>query len=125
VGFAALLAVCVSTKELEFQDCWGLDDDSFSLAASCKSVRLLGLAGCSLITTAGLVVVVQACKDLQRLRVTFCDNIRYSELTPALCNRFLSLMEFSWRPDTKSVLAAGLAGTGVGQKGGRFFTRRG
>jgi len=125
VGFAALLAVCASTKELEFQDCWGLDDESFSLAAKCRRLRLLGLAGCSLITTAGLAVVLQACKDLQRLRVTFCDNIQYLELTSTLCDQLLSLMEFSWRPDTKSVLAQGLAGTRVGQKGGRFFARRG
>ncbi len=125
VGFAALLAVCASTKELEFQDCWGLDDESFSLAAKCRRLRLLGLAGCSLITTAGLAVVLQACKDLQRLRVTFCDNIQYLELTSTLCDLLLSLMEFSWRPDTKSVLAQGLAGTRVGQKSGRFFARRG
>lgn len=66
---------------------------------------------------------MQAFRDLQRLRVTFCDNIRDSELSPALCDRVLTLKEFSWRPDTKSVLAAGLAGTGVGQRGGRFFRR--
>ncbi|CAK9218211.1 unnamed protein product [Sphagnum jensenii] len=125
VGFAALLAVCASTKELEFQDCWGLDDESFSLAAKCRRLRLLGLAGCSLITTAGLAVVLQACKDLQRLRVTYCDNIQYLELTSTLCDQLLSLMEFSWRPDTKSVLAQGLAGARVGQKSGRFFARRG
>ncbi|CAM6068610.1 unnamed protein product [Sphagnum tenellum] len=125
VGFAALLAVCASTKELEFQDCWGLDDESFSLAAKCRRLRLLGLAGCSLITTAGLAVVLQACKDLQRLRVTFCDNIQCLELTSTLCDQLLSLMEFSWRPGTKSVLAQGLAGTRVGQKSGRVFARRG
>lgn len=123
VGFSALLAVCLFVKELEFQDCWGLDDDTFSLVASCRRIRLLSLAGCSLITVAGLSAVVQGCKDLQRLRVTFCDNIRDSELTPALHDRFATLKEFTWRPDTKSVLAAGLAGTGVGQKGGRFFKR--
>ncbi|CAK9224780.1 unnamed protein product [Sphagnum troendelagicum] len=123
VGFAALLTVCTVVKELEFQDCWGLDDETFSLAANCRRVKLLGLEGCSLVTTAGVDNVVQAFKDLQRLRVTFCDNIRDSELSPALCDRVLTLKEFSWRPDTKSVLAAGLAGTGVGQKGGRFFRR--
>lgn len=123
VGFAALLSVCSTVKELEFKDCWGLDDDTLALAVSCRRVRLLSLEGCSLITTAGVDSVVQSFKDLNRLRVTFCDNIRDSELTPALGDRFLTLKEFSWRPDTKSVLAAGLAGTGVGQKGGRFFRR--
>ena len=123
VGFAALLTVCSVAKELEFQDCWGLDDETLGLATCCKRVKLLGLEGCSLVTTAGVDTVVQAFKDLQRLRVTFCDNIRDSELSPALCDRVLTLKEFSWRPDTKSVLAAGLAGTGVGQKGGRFFRR--
>lgn len=123
VGFAALLTVCSTVKELEFKDCWGLDDDTLALTVSCRRVRLLSLEGCSLITTAGVDSVVQSFKDLNRLRVTFCDNIRDSELTPALGDRFLTLKEFSWRPDTKSVLAAGLAGTGVGQKGGRFFRR--
>lgn len=123
VGFAALLSVCSTVKELEFKDCWGLDDDTLALTVSCRRVRLLSLEGCSLITTAGVDSVVQSFKDLNRLRVTFCDNIRDSELTPALGDRFLTLKEFSWRPDTKSVLAAGLAGTGVGQKGGRFFRR--
>jgi hypothetical protein len=122
-GFAALLSVCSVVKELEFQDCWGLDDDTLGLATQCKRVKLLGLEGCSLVTTNGVDSVVQAFKDLQRLRVTFCDNIRDSELSPALCDRVLTLKEFSWRPDTKSVLAAGLAGTGVGQKGGRFLRR--
>ena len=122
-GFAALLSVCSVVKELEFKDCWGLDDDTLALTVPCRRVRLLSLEGCSLITTAGVDSVVQSFKDLNRLRVTFCDNIRDSELSPALCDRFLTLKEFSWRPDTKSVLAAGLAGTGVGQKGGRFFRR--
>jgi hypothetical protein len=36
VGFAALLTVCGNVKELEFQDCWGLDDETFALAANCK-----------------------------------------------------------------------------------------
>ncbi len=122
-GFNALLTVCSVVKELEFQDCWGLDDETLSLAANCKRVKLLGLEGCSLVTTSGVDTLVQAFRDLQRLRVTFCDNIRDSELSPALCDRVLTLKEFSWRPDTKSVLAAGLAGTGVGQRGGRFFRR--
>ncbi|CAK9865572.1 unnamed protein product [Sphagnum jensenii] len=122
-GFNALLTVCSVVKELEFQDCWGLDDETLSLAANCKRVKLLGLEGCSLVTPSGVDTLVQAFRDLQRLRVTFCDNIRDSELSPALCDRVLTLKEFSWRPDTKSVLAAGLAGTGVGQRGGRFFRR--
>ncbi|XP_024385818.1 F-box protein At5g51370 [Physcomitrium patens] len=123
IGFAALLAVCAVVKELEFKDCWGLDDDTLALTVSCKRVRLLSLEGCSLVTTAGVDSVVQSFKDLNRFRVTFCDNIRDSELSPALCDRFLTLKEFSWRPDTKSVLNAGLAGTGVGRKGGRFFRK--
>lgn len=122
-GFAALLSVCSAVKELEFKDCWGLDDDTLAFTVPCRRVRLLSLEGCSLVTSAGVDSVVQSFKDLNRLRVTFCDNIRDSELSPALCDRFLTLKEFSWRPDTKSVLKAGLAGTGVGQKGGRFFRR--
>ncbi|EFJ37395.1 hypothetical protein SELMODRAFT_64042, partial [Selaginella moellendorffii] len=121
LGFAALLSVCRNVRELEFNDCWGLEDETFSMASKCRRTRLLSLEGCSLLTTSGLEAAVMAWKDLQRLRVTFCDNIRDSEVSPALANCFASLKEFKWRPDTRSLLAASLAGTGVGQKGGRFF----
>ncbi|EFJ33875.1 hypothetical protein SELMODRAFT_64045, partial [Selaginella moellendorffii] len=121
LGFAALLSVCRNVRELEFNDCWGLEDETFSMASKCRKTRLLSLEGCSLLTTSGLEAAVMAWKDLQRLRVTFCDSIRDSEVSPALANCFASLKEFKWRPDTRSLLAASLAGTGVGQKGGRFF----
>jgi len=122
-GLAALLVVCGSVRELEFQDCWGLDDDIFSLAINCRRVTRVSLEGCSLLTTGGLEAVVLTWNDLQRLRVVSCNNIRDSEISPSLASLFSVLKELKWRPDTKSVLAASLIGTGMGQKGGRFFKR--
>lgn len=120
-GFAALLVVCGSVRELEFQDCWALEDDIFSLAINCRRVKYVSLEGCSLLTTGGLEAVVLTWKDLQRLRVVSCNNIRDTEISPSLASLFSVLKELKWRPDTKSVLAASLIGTGMGQKGGRFF----
>eukprot|EP01018_Ginkgo_biloba_P024851 Gb_27221 [translate_table: standard] len=122
-GSAALLMVCETVRDLEIQDCWGLEDEIFSLAKNCRRVRCLSLEGCSLLTTGGLEAVVLAWKDFQRLRVVSCNNIRDTEITPSLASLFSVLKELKWRPDTKSVLAASLAGTGMGQKGGRFFKR--
>jgi F-box/leucine-rich repeat protein 2/20 len=76
-----------------------------------------------LLTTGGLEAVVLTWNDLQRLRVVSCNNIRDSEISPSLASLFSVLKELKWRPDTKSVLAASLIGTGMGQKGGRFFKR--
>ena len=40
-GLDALLMVCGSVRELEFQDCWGLEDDIFNLAINCRYVCVL------------------------------------------------------------------------------------
>ncbi|CAM6108743.1 unnamed protein product [Calypogeia fissa] len=117
-GLAALLTVCANTRELEYQDCWGLDDESFALAATCKKVRLLSLDGCSLVTAAGLETVAMACKELQRLRVVYCSNIRDSEISPDFGNVVVMLKEFRWRPDTKSLLSST---TAIAQTGRWFF----
>ncbi|KAJ7515398.1 hypothetical protein O6H91_22G012200 [Diphasiastrum complanatum] len=124
LGFGALLSVCRNVRELEFRDCWGLEDENFGLANRCRKVRLLSLEGCSLLTTMGLETVILSWKELQRLRVVCCDNIKDSEISPSLATCFASLKEFKWRPDTKSVLAISLAGTGVGQMGGKFFKKK-
>ena len=47
------------------------------------------------------------------------------EVTSALANLFSVLKELKWRPDSKSVLAMSLAGTGIGKKGARFFRKVG
>lgn len=124
-GFSALMSVSTNVRELYFQDCWGLDDDTFSLAEICRRVRLLSLEGCSLLTTAGLEALVLHWKDLHTLQVIYCNNIKDSEISPALALLFSTLKELKWRPDTKSLLADSLAGTGVGQVGGKFFKRGG
>ncbi|KAJ7535801.1 hypothetical protein O6H91_12G046700 [Diphasiastrum complanatum] len=122
-GFCALLSICRNVRELEFRDCWGLEDEVFSLTMKCRKVKLISLEGCSLLTTLGLENVILAWKELQRLRVVFCDGVKDTEISPALATCFASLKEFRWRPDTKSVLAISFAGTGVGQKGGKFFKK--
>lgn len=74
-------------------------------------------------TTEGLESLVLSWKELQRLRVVSCNNIKDIEVTPALASVFSVLKELKWRPDTKSVLADSLFGTGMGGKGGKFFKR--
>lgn len=62
-------------------------------------------------------------KDLQRLQVVSCNNIKDSEVTPALSVLLSDLKEFMWRANTKSLLLSNLEGTGMGKKGGRFFEK--
>ncbi|XP_057980564.1 F-box protein At5g07670-like [Malania oleifera] len=118
----ALLLVCEAVRELAFLDCWGLDNDVFSFASACRRVKILSLEGCSLLTMEGLDSVILSWNELQRLRVVSCNNIRDSEVTPAVAALFSVLKELKWRPDSKSLLSSSLAGTGVGKKG-RFFKR--
>ena len=87
----------------------------------CRSVRLLSLEGCSLLTTEGLEAVVISWKELKELRVVSCNSIKDSEITPALATLFSVLKELKWRPDSKSLLSSGLEGSGLGKKGGRSF----
>ncbi|XP_072987721.1 F-box protein At5g07670-like [Typha latifolia] len=119
----ALFMVCEAAKEIMFQNCWGLDNDMFSCASVCRRVKFLCLEGCSLLTIEGLESVILSWNDLQNLAVVSCNNIKDSEVSPALASLFSDLKELKWRPDTKSLLAMSLAGTGMGKKGGRFFKR--
>lgn len=84
-----------------------------------RTIRSLWLEGCSLLTTEGLELLVLSWKELDRLKVMSCNNIRDSEITPELAILFSVLKEFKWQPDSKSLLSASLAGTGIGQKSGR------
>lgn len=86
-------------------------------------MKLISLEGCSLLTTGGLETVVLSWKELQRLRVVSCNNIKDSEVSPALATLFSILKELKWRPDSRSLLTSNLEGTGIGKKGGRFFKR--
>ena len=89
----------------------------------CRRVKSLSLEGCSLLTMEGFDVVVLSWKELQRLRVVSCNNIKDSEIRPAMASLFSVLKELKWRPDSRSLLSSGLAGTGLGKKGGRSFKR--
>lgn len=122
-GMKALFSVGGAVRDVVFQDCWGLADDVFSIASICRRVKLISLEGCSLLTIAGLESVVLSWKELQRLRVVSCNNVKDAEVTPALASLFSVLKELKWRPDSKSLLTSSLEGTGVGMKGGRFFKR--
>ncbi|THU74787.1 hypothetical protein C4D60_Mb04t37100 [Musa balbisiana] len=117
----ALFMVCEAVRNLRFENCWGLDNDMFRLASICRRVKFLSLEGCSLLTTEGFESVALSWVDLQRLAVVSCNNIKDDEVSPALSSLFSVLKEFKWRPDTKSVLAMSLVGTGMGKRGGRFL----
>lgn len=119
----ALFLVCEGARELLVKNCWGLEDDMFTLAGLCRRVKLLSLEGCSLLTTRGLESVITSCNDLQSLQVVTCNKIKDEEITPALSELFSNLKELKWRPDNKSLLAANLVGTGMGKKG-RVFSKR-
>ncbi|CAL9089887.1 unnamed protein product, partial [Musa textilis] len=145
----ALFMVCEAVRNLRFENCWGLDNDMFGLVSICRYclflptdsrskdfgvcsqtglisvqvVKFLSLEGCSLLTTEGFESVALSWVDLQRLSVVSCNNIKDDEVSPALSRLFSVLKEFKWRPDTKSVLAMSLVGTGMGKRGGRFFRR--
>ncbi|XVF79829.1 hypothetical protein PTKIN_Ptkin15bG0021200 [Pterospermum kingtungense] len=119
----ALFLVCENVRDIVLRDCWGLEDDVIGLASMCRRVKLLSLEGCSLVTIKGLESVVLSWKELQRLRVMSCNNIKDAEVTPKLATLFSKLKELKWRPDSRSLLSSNLAGTGMGTKGGRFFKR--
>ncbi|KAK6920326.1 F-box domain [Dillenia turbinata] len=119
----ALFLVCEAVRELCFQDCWGLEDDVFRLASIFRRVKVLSLEECSLLTVGGLDSVIVSWVELQRLRVISCNNIKDTEVTPALATLFCSLKELKWQPDWRSLLSSGLEETGVGKRGGRFFKR--
>ncbi|KAG4115348.1 hypothetical protein ERO13_D12G098200v2 [Gossypium hirsutum] len=119
----ALFLVCENIRAIDFRNCWGLDDDVFSLASICRRVKLLSVEGCSLVTIKGLESVLLSWKELQQLRVMSCNNIKDTEVTPELATLFSMLKELKWRPDSRSLLLSNLVGTGMGKKGGRFFQR--
>jgi F-box and leucine-rich repeat protein 2/20 len=88
-----------------------------------RRVKFLSLEGCSLLTTRGLESVITSWSDLQSLSVVSCNKIKDEEISPALSELFSNLKELKWRPDNKSLLAASLVGTGMGNKGRVFFKR--
>ncbi|KAL1540089.1 F-box protein-like protein isoform X2 [Salvia divinorum] len=121
-GVKALFVVCRRIRELVLEDCWGLDDSVFTAATIFRSIRSLSLKGCSILTTQGLESVVLSWKELDRLRVVSCNNIKDSEITAELATLFSLLKELKWQPDSWSMLSASLAGTGIGQKGSRSLS---
>ncbi|XP_010423181.1 PREDICTED: F-box protein At5g07670 isoform X2 [Camelina sativa] len=119
----ALFKMCEAAREIVFQDCWGLDNDIFSMAAAFGRVKLLYLEGCSLLTTSGLESVILHWHELEHLKVVSCKNIKDSEVSPSLSALFSALVELQWRPDTRSHLSSSLTETGIGGKGGKFFKK--
>ncbi|XP_050252983.1 F-box protein At5g51370 [Quercus robur] len=119
----AMFMLCMAVREMVLQDCWGLDNDMFSLASCCRRVEFLSLEGCSLLTTEGLESVILSWKELQSLRVESCKNIKDSEISPSLSTLFSVFKELQWRPDTKSLRPSSVLGIVMGKKGGKFFKR--
>ncbi|XP_047335330.1 F-box protein At5g51370-like [Impatiens glandulifera] len=107
----ALFLVCENVKQISFHNCWGLDDDMFSVASICREVKVLAIEGCSLLTVQGLENVVQHWMELERLRIVSCNRIKDSEVSPCLSAMFDELKELRWWPDTKSMLVSSLSGT--------------
>jgi len=70
-------------REIQFQSCWGLEDDMFALVGLCRKVKFLSLERCSLLTTRGLESVITSWSDLQSLEVVSCNKIKDEEITPA------------------------------------------
>lgn len=122
-SIAALLSVCRDVREIVIQDCWGLDNSMFSFAMICRRVKLFYIEGCSLLTTEGLESVILSWKELQRLRVVSCKNIKDNEISFSLATLFTTLKELRWSPDTKSLLPSSVVGISMGKKGGKFFKR--
>ncbi|KAJ9678692.1 hypothetical protein PVL29_020776 [Vitis rotundifolia] len=120
LSMRALYMVCGAVRDFVVQDCWGLDNDILGLATTCRRVKLLSLEGCLLLTTEGLESAVLSWKDLQKLRVVSCKNIKDSEVSPALSTLF-SILELQWRPDTRSLLSSSLVESGMGKRGSKFF----
>ncbi|KAL0710389.1 hypothetical protein Bca4012_017367 [Brassica carinata] len=123
-GMRALFKVCDGVRKVRIQDCWGLDDDSFSLAKAFRKVRFLSVEGCSVLTTGGLESVILHWEELESMRVVSCKNIKDSEISPALSSLFSLLKELTWRPDTRSHLSSKVEGAGIGKRGGKFFKKR-
>ncbi|GAV68086.1 hypothetical protein CFOL_v3_11589 [Cephalotus follicularis] len=119
----AMFRVCEAVRDIVIQDCWGLDNDRFSLSSVCRRVKYLSLEACSLLTTEGLESVILNWKELQNLSVVSCKNIKDIEVSTALATLFSTLKELKWRPDTKSLLASSLVGTGMGKRGGKVFKK--
>ncbi|XP_024010009.1 F-box protein At5g07670 [Eutrema salsugineum] len=117
----SLFLVCGDVRHIVLRNCWGFQDDLFAFASICRSVKLLSLEHCSLLTTGGLESVLLSWKDLQRLIVVSCSKIKDNEVTPELASLFSMLKELKWRPDTRSLLSADLEGIGMWRKGGKFF----
>ncbi|CAH8312736.1 unnamed protein product [Eruca vesicaria subsp. sativa] len=119
----ALFQICEAAREVVFKDCWGLDDDIFSLAMSFRRVKVLYVEGCSLLTTSGLESVILQWHELEHLKVVSCKNVKDSEVSPLLSALFSDLVELQWRPDTRSHLFSSLIGAGIGGKGAKFFKK--
>lgn len=119
----ALFVLCGAVREIVFQDCWGLENDVFSLASICRRVKYVSLEGCSLLTTDCLESVILSWKEIESLKVVACKNIKDKDISPALSTLFSVLKELKWRPDIKSLLTSSVVGTSIGKKGGRFFKR--
>lgn len=88
-----------------------------------RRVKSLCLESCSLLTTEGLESALLSWKEIQSLKVISCGNIMDSEISPSLSTLFSALKDLQWRPDTKTLLSAGLVGTCMRKRGSKVFKK--
>ncbi|CAA0836699.1 F-box protein [Striga hermonthica] len=119
----ALFRVCCTVRILVIKSCWGLNDDMFTASSILRKVRYLSLEGCSILTTHGLESVITNWDELESLKIYSCNNIKDSEVTPALSAVFSALKDLKWKPDTKFQLSANLVGSNMGKRGSKFFKK--
>ncbi|KAL7108520.1 hypothetical protein ACP275_06G117800 [Erythranthe tilingii] len=116
----ALFLVCRNVKELVLKNCWGLTDDMFTTASVLRTIRMLSLEGCSLLTSQGLECVIIPWNELKSLKVKSCNNIKDDEVVSDV---FSSLKNLKWEPDRKTRVSISLDGTGMGKRGDKFFNK--
>ncbi|KAJ0041314.1 hypothetical protein Pint_27267 [Pistacia integerrima] len=133
-----LFRVCEAVREVMFQDCWGLDNDIFSFASVFRSAAVSGSqwilvwyrsgggeeVGCALFICRwrrSWMEEEEVCKR-GRIKVFIfrrmltANNRRMVKSLLHFQPLFSTLKELKWRPDTKSLLASSLMGTGMGRK---------
>lgn len=87
-------------------------------------MRLLSLEGCSLLTTHCLESIISSWSNsLESLKVKSCNNIKDGEIKPEVSGVFSFLKNLKWEPDTRNLLSANLAQTGIGKRGEKFFNK--
>ncbi|KAJ4727198.1 F-box protein [Melia azedarach] len=136
-GWLAALSFCGNLKILRLQSCKSIDSSpgSHQHLGSCLAIEELQLQRCQLRDKHSLEALFLVCENVSEIAfqncwgleddvfglATICRRVKVLSLEGCSLLTTAVLKELKWRPDSRSLLAAGLAGTGVGKKGVRFF----